>query len=71
MTVNEAGTKGGRALKGRVVGEQNANHRLTWDQVRAIRYHLGQGDSAYHLARVFKVSETTIRRIRDGELWPE
>lgn len=51
------------------VGELNGNHRLTADQVMAIRQRVADGASRKQLARELGVSKTLISLIQKGVTW--
>lgn len=55
--------------KGVYRGNDNVNSVLTEAQVRVIKQHLMVGQSAASLARIYRVSAETIRRIARGETW--
>ena len=54
----------------RVTGQRSSlKRKLTKEKVASIKYYLLQGMPVKDLAHRFKVGATTIRKIRDGELW--
>lgn len=55
-----------RARGGRQVGQA-----LDRKQARSIKLYLRAGCSLSRIARVFRVSRTTITKIRDGQLWAD
>lgn len=64
-TDNEADKKGhGRSL----IGERHHQHKLTWDNVRAIR---ASQLSDHKLASMFSVTVENIRHILTGRTWRE
>lgn len=53
-------------------GEDNYNHKLTWEQVRQIRKeYIPYKMSSYCLAKKYNVSRQTIARIVRNEMWKE
>lgn len=50
----------------KMVGDRNNNSKLTWEDVEAIR---SCKDSSIFLAEKYKVSKSTINRIRSGRSW--
>lgn len=50
-------------------GEKNPAAKLTSFQVDTIRMRLGSGAGSGELAKQYKVSRSTIERIRDGSCW--
>lgn len=50
-------------------GEDQTNHKLTADQVRAIRRLIGEGVSDYTIGPQFGVSATAVYHIRTGRNW--
>lgn len=58
------------AAKGRIPrGEQSANAKLRWWQVRTIRFLLRDGTTEPLIARSFGVSRGTVNAIRRGKAW--
>jgi hypothetical protein len=54
----------------RVTGQRSSlKRKLTEEKVASIKYALLQGMSAKDLAHRYEVGITTIRKIRDGEIW--
>jgi hypothetical protein len=53
----------------RAVGIDAGSAKLSEEQVKAIRAELERGGTCKGLGRVYGVSATTIRKIRDGEHW--
>ena len=65
---SRAGTKGG-LRNNWSQGENNARAKITREDAVAIREKLKSGVSKYRLARIYAISERTIGRIRDREIW--
>jgi len=51
-------------------GEMNGRAKLTWHDVADIRQALHEGATKVSLGRTYEVSETVIRHIEIGKLWP-
>lgn len=50
-------------------GSKNASAKLDEDQVRQIKSLLAQKISGREIARKFKIGETTIHKIKNGQAW--
>lgn len=53
----------------RLAGEMNAQHKLTWEQVREIRARFADGEPKRSLARAYGVTPPLIRKIVNGAAW--
>lgn len=63
--------KGRRGPPPRLTGERHGRTTLTAASVQEIRDRLVAGETTRALGREYGVSHTTIRRIRDREVWKE
>lgn len=61
-------SKANKGKKG-LIGSDNPNSKLTWDQVKEIKNLLLQGFSLKKIAKRFNVGTCTIRNIKIGKLW--
>ncbi len=52
-------------------GGKQEGQALTRDQVRTIKRHLKTKVAVAKIARAFKVSRTTIKKIADGKIWKD
>lgn len=50
-------------------GSDNGSSKLNEDQVKEIKVLISQGHSCYGISKKYDVSNTTIKRIRNGENW--
>ena len=64
--LRDASAKGRTARR---TGEDSPRHKLTWEQVHAIRRRLGDGAPTRTLAREYGVSQVTIVHIGTGRTW--
>lgn len=51
--------------------ERHPQAKLTWEQVRAIRQRLAEGQTRRQVATEFALSKAHLRRIAVGECWNE
>ena len=64
--VKDMDKKGRRALK---QGELNPSHKLSNDQVNAIRSLLSSGVNQYDIAKLYSLSQSAVSNIKRGKAW--
>ena len=52
-------------------GEKNGNRSLDWGKVRTIRQMHAKGVRKFHIAKLFKVSPSTVANVVNSETWKE